>query len=227
VSRVSDKLRRHDIKEDRLVTWTFQGWDWIQNHVPIVLGALGAVAVLVLLGLYSASNARRAEADAGRTLAEASMNYWQGNYPRSIALSDQIIEAHGSTRAARDARRLKADSFVWQGEFGKAAELSRDYLKRNSRNTPLKTAVEQSLANALESDQKYAEAARIYEELAGKAPDRTTAADFYMGAARSYRAAAQNEDARRIYEKLASEYADTPYARDAEVAMGELLAQAK
>ncbi len=215
------------MKEDQLVTWSFQGWDWIQRNIRIVGGVLIALVLAIVASQFVSRSNARATAEANRTLAEASVTYWQGNYIRTIQLADQVLADYGQTGAANDARRMKADALFWQGDFDSSAMLYRAYLSKQRQDGPLRTAVQQSLAYALESKKDFAEAARLYEELAGKAPDRTATADFLLAAARSYAAANERDKARLLYERIAGEYKDTPFARDAEVALGELLAQSK
>jgi tetratricopeptide (TPR) repeat protein len=213
------------MKEDALVTWAFQAWDWVQKNVRIVLAVVGGI-VLLLGGLawYRSANAR-AEAEAGRILAEASTNYWQGSYSTTIQLTDQVIEGFGSTRAATDARRMKADALFWEGSFDSAATLYREVLDRDRRDSPVRTAVKQSLAFSLESAKKPDEAAKQYEELAADAPNRAIAADFYMSAARAHAAANHLDEAKKLYTKVATEYKDTNLSREADIALGELMAR--
>src|SRR5206468_11715252 len=100
------------------------------------------------------------------------------------------------------------------------------YLKHDPKDTDTGRAVEQSLAYALESVHDFAGAEPYYRELAENAPDRGMAADFYMAAARCLRAqSGHGAQALAIYGKVATEFKDTPAARDAEVAVGELTAQ--
>ena len=213
------------MKEDSLVTWAFQGWDWVQRNSRIVLGVVGGIILLVGgLAWYRSANAR-AEAEAGRILAEASTNYWQGSYPRTIQLADQVIEGFGTTRAATDARRMKGDALFWEGSFDSAATMYREVLDRDRRDSPVRTAVKQSLAYALESSNKADEAAKLYEELAAAAPNRSIAADMYMSAARAHTAAKHDDQAKKLYTKVATEYKDTNLAREADIALGELMAR--
>jgi TolA-binding protein len=119
---------------------------------------------------------------------------------------------------------MKADALFWTGSFDSAATLYREYLSKEKGDSPLHLAVQQSLAFTLESKKEFPAAAKEYEELATTAPDRSSAADFLMSAARSYRNANQPDKARALYEKVSNEYKDTTFGRDAEVELGEILA---
>ena len=213
------------MKEDALVTQAFRAGDWVQNNLRVVGIVLGAVILAALAAMWISKAQAKAEGDANRILAEASANYWQGGYTRTIQLADQVLEGYKTTKAANDARRMKGDALFWSGSFDSAATLYKDYLAHERSDTPVRLAVQQSLAFALESKRDFPAAATLYEELAVKAPDRASAADFLMSAARAYREASQPDKARALYKKVADEYQETPFARDAEVMLGELEAQ--
>lgn len=221
------RLTKQELKEDAFVEGVTDLWERIQSHLGLVLGVLGGIVVLAAGGyLWTQANEKR-ESEARTTLAEASTQYWSGNYPRTIQLADQVIGDAGGTRAAVDAMRMKADALFWSGAFDSAATLYRDVLKRESGDTPMRTAVQQSLAFALESKKDFPAAAALFEEIAAKAPDRTNAADFWLAAGRAWRNAGQKDKATAAFEKVATEYRETTFARDAEVALGELAGEAK
>jgi len=221
---VSDRLTKQELKEDAFVEGAYGAWDWLQQNRNLVLGAVGLVLVgFVGFALWRGQVAKQDEAARG-TLADASASYWSGDYVKTIQLADQVMNDAGGTPAAVDARRMKADALFWQGDFDSAATLYKDVLRAQPAGSPMHTAVEQSLAFALESSKDYAGAAKSYEAVAAQAPDRANAADFYLAAGRAHRLAGDAAKAKAMFEKVANEYKETTYARDAEVALGEMLA---
>ena len=220
------RLTKQEIKEDAFLEGIYDLWEKVRQNSGLVLGITGALVVIVA-GAFLWSRAQETrEAEARTVLAEASTNYWEGNYPRTVQLADQVMADAGGTHAALDAMRLKADALFWQGAFDSAATLYQDILARNRKDGPLRTAVKQSLAFALESNKDPAGAAALYEEIAAAAPDRTNAADFQIAAGRAWRAAGQADKARAAFTKVATDYRETTFARDAEVALGELEGEA-
>jgi len=220
---VSDRLTKQELKEDAFVDSAYSAWDWIRHNRNVVFGAVGVLVVAIGGGALWRNAMARKETAARSTLAEASASYWSGDYPKTIQLSDQVLAEAGGTGAAVDAKRMKADALFWQGSFDSAATLYGEVLRAQPSNTPMATAVEQSLAFALESNKEYAKAAGHYESVAQDAPDRANAADFWLAAARAHRLAGDTAKAQALYEKVVNEYRETPYARDAEVALGEML----
>jgi len=134
-----------------------------------------------------------------------------------------VLSDYRTSRAANDARRMKGDALFWSGSFDSAATLYKDYLSHAPSQSPVRLAVQQSLAFALESKRDFTGAAAMFEQLASTAPDRTSAADMYLCAGRAYSEAGQKDKARALYVKVTEEYKDAAsFERDAEVALGEL-----
>ena len=220
------RLTKQELKEDAFVTWVYDTTDRVQRNWVPVAAAVGVVVVLALGGfMWSRANQKK-EAEARTTLAEARTAYWSGNYVRTAQLADQVLADAGGTKAAIDAMRVKGDALFWQGAFDSAAMIYQDVLRKDRADSPMRTAVQQSLAFALESKRDFAGAAKLYEEVAAEAPDRTNAADFYMAAGRAHRGAGQADKAKAMFEKVANDYKETTFARDAEVALGELAGEA-
>jgi tetratricopeptide (TPR) repeat protein len=194
-------------------------WDRSGRIVLAVLGVLVAVGAVT----YFTMRARAAaEETASGKLAEANIFFWQGDYPRALALAKQVAEQHGSTRSGHDAHRLAADAAFWGGDFKNAIAEYRRYLDSDKKGL-LADAARRSLAYALESDKQYVEAANVYEQLIGKF-DRTSSAEFLVAAARCYRAAGKNDEAIKRLERLSDEYGDTPYIKTAQIDLAELKA---
>jgi tetratricopeptide (TPR) repeat protein len=197
-----------------------QSW-WIQ-HSKIVLGVLVAVAVIVGGVIFNQRTRSVQEGAAAGKLAEASVYYWQGDYPRSLELSKQIYNQYGSTPSGLEAHRLAGDAAFWSGDFKAAIVEYRRYLEH--MKTPLfADAARRSLAYALESDGQRLEAAKMYESLVGKF-DRTSSAEFLVAAARCYRGQGRPADALERLKRVDLEFGETSYANEARLEMGEMAA---
>jgi len=222
-TKTQQRSHHQELKEDALVTWSFQAWDKIQGNFRILGIAAGIVLAVILAVVWVGRAQTKAEGEANRVLAEASANYWQGGYSRAIQLSDQVMSDYKTTKAANDARRIKGDALFWSGSFDSAATLYKDYIAHASGSSPVRAAVEQSLAFALESKRDFAGAAAQFEKIAPTQPDRNSEADMLLCAGRSYAEAGQNDKARALYQRVADDYKDSPsLSHDAEVYLGEL-----
>jgi TolA-binding protein len=218
----SQQARRLDSEGAELLERASTWWTQYQRlAVGIVVG------VLVLGGgsvfYFRTRNAQEEEA-AGH-LAEATVLFWQGDYARSFDLAKQTYDRYGGTPSGIEAHRLAGDDAFWNGDFQTAVLEYRGYLDRVKTGL-LADAARRSLAYSLESSGQTLEAAKVYEELVGRL-DRTSSAEFLVGAARCYRQAGQPAEAIQRLERVEREFGDTFYGQQARIELGELRAAAR
>jgi tetratricopeptide (TPR) repeat protein len=190
--------------------------------------ALGVAGVVVVAGgvtfLYLRSQANTEEQAAGK-LAEANVMFWSGYYQQSLDRSRQVAQQFPNAPSGIEAHRLAGDDAYWLGDFKTASAEYRRYLDRVKTGL-LADAARRSLANALESDGQYKQAADGYELLVGKF-DRESSAEFLYGAARCYRRLNQPAEALRRLQRLVDEFGETAVANRARIAQAELSAQSR
>ncbi len=202
---------------DRLTSY----WNRFGRIALITLGVAAVVAVAAFLVQRSrAADERQAAA----RLAEASLQYWQNAYDRSLQGARQVAEQWPGTPSGVDALRLAGDSYFWMGNYKDASAQYESYLAKRKSGV-LADAVRRSLAYTLESNRQPKEAAAQYEALVGKF-DRESSAEFLYAAARCYLALNQPREAEARLKRLADEYGETTYAGRARVAQAELAAPA-
>ncbi len=191
---------------------------WRRAQKAILTGLAVAAALAVVVFFTLRARAEAASQAAGR-LAEASLEFWRGNYQNSLNLAQQVANQYGGTPAAQDALRLIGDDQYWIGNFKESINQYRKYLEHEKKGM-LADGVRRSLANALESDRQFAEAAKVYLELAQRL-DRESAVDCMMGAARCYRATGRIPEAAQIYRRVADEFGETSLAATARLYLAE------
>ena len=192
-------------------------WD---RYGRIVLGVLGALAVVGVGAFFYLRNRNAQEAAAAGRLAEASSLYWQGDYARSTEAAKQVVSQYGSTWSGNDAHRILGDNAFWSGDFKTAVAEYRRYAEKVPAGL-LQFAGKRSLAYALESDGQYAEAAKTFDDLVGKL-DRSSSGEFLMAAARCYQALDKPAEALSRLRRLEADYGETSYAQLARLKIAEL-----
>lgn len=220
------RLTRRQKEDPVLVGWVrFQ--DWVLENSRVILGVVGVAAALGIVTFLWMRTRADSEAKASGALAEASALYWRGDYGPLIQRANDIKREYGGTKAATEAERMLGDAYFWQGDFAKAKESYESYLKKTPASSQLRPGVERSMAQALESQKQYTQAAEIYERLAAADGPRDVRGELYYAAGRAWQEAGRLDKAKPVYQKLAAEFGDTPSAGDAEIALGELEAQGK
>ena len=209
-------------REDPLVIGWYRFQDWFVENVRTVAIVAGLLLIGVLAGVFWTRARADKEARANARLAEASVTYWRGDYPAVSELSQRIQQEFGGTAAATEVLRIEGDAFFWQGEFEKAIASYNSYLEKNRTPSLVRDGVRTNLAQAYESAGKPLEAARAYEELTRADAPRVVLAERALAAAHAFRAAGDTAKAVPLYRKVTTEYAETPSAREAEIALGEV-----
>jgi tetratricopeptide (TPR) repeat protein len=209
-------------REDPLVIAWYRIQEWLEENLRTVLIVAGLVALGVIAGVFWTRQRADKEARGNARLAETSVTYWRGDYPRVGQLSEQLKREFPGTTAAVEVLRIEGDAHFWQGDFEKAAASYNEYLQKNRTPSVVRDGVRMNLAQAYESAGKPAEAAKLYEELSRVEAPRTVVAERALAAAHAYRAAGDTAKAMPLLRRVATDFAETPSARDAEVALGEL-----
>ena len=211
-------------------------WDRYGRVTLAVLGVVAVAGVGALLYLRARSVT---ESKASGQLAQGEIMFWQGYYARSTEVAQQVIKQFPGTESASEAHRLAGDDAYWLDppDFKKSVAEYRLYLKHRERGL-LADAARRSLANALESEAGvlqvqghpaeavplFREAADTYESLVGRFPDRETAAEFLLAAARCYRRIGQPQEAARRLERVTGEFGETQMANRARIELAEVTA---
>jgi tetratricopeptide (TPR) repeat protein len=209
-------------REDPLVIGWYRLQDWMVENVR----AVAIVAAIVVGGVIAGVLWSRARADkearGNARLAEASVTYWRNDYPRVGQLSAQIQREFSGTSAAVEVLRIEGDALFWQGEFQKAADSYNAYLQKNRTPSLVRNGVRANLAQAYESAGKPAEAAKLYDELSRDDAPRTVLSERALAAAQAYHAAGDTARSLALFRRVTAEFAETPSAREAEIALGEI-----
>lgn len=192
-------------------------WD---RYGRIVLVGLVAIAAIAGASYFVLQSKARQDNTASEKLAEANNLFWQGDYARSRTTAQEVSKQYGGTPSGIDALRIAGDDAYWKGEWKESIKDYREYLKRNGSG-PVADAVRRSLAYALESDKQYAEAAKLYDQLAG-AFDRESTGEFLASSARCYMALSKPDEAKRRLQRLVDEFGETSYASPARLLLGQL-----
>lgn len=186
----------------------------------LALGVLGGI-VVIGVGFYFTSQANeRRENEASVRLAEANNLFWQGDYDRSLTMSEEISKQYGGTRSGTDALRIAGDNAYWKGDWKASIAHYRNYLAKNSTGL-VADAVRRSLAYAYESDGQLGEAVKLYDQLIGRF-ERESSAEFLFAASRCYEAMGKRDEALKRVQRIVNEFGETSYAMQARVRVAEL-----
>ena len=195
-----------------------------ERYGRIILGALVAVVAVAAVAYFTIRSNATQEVSASEKLAQANALFWQGDYDRSKSIADETAKQYGGTPSGIDARRISGDNAYWRGNWKDAITQYKAYLGKSGSGL-MGSVVRRSLAYAYESDKQQAEAAKLYDGLAGVF-DRESSAEFLAASARCHEALGNKAEAVKRLQRLTDEFGETSYASRARVKLAELSASA-
>jgi len=207
--RPRKRITKREIKEDALVTAYFRVQKFIRKYNRqlnigfVIVVLIGVVSVLMV------RSKKKAELAASGKLGIAEQFYYAPDYGRAIDELIQIVNTYSGTNAAGKAAFFLANVYFATEDYGNAERYYRMYLDDYSNSTLFSASSLAGIAACLESQNRYAEAARLYEKAGGKYPDFFEAPFFLKDAGRCYGMAGNREKSKEMYQYIIERYPES------------------
>lgn len=193
---------------------------WIAAHRRIVTWIVAALAVGVVLLVWTLSSNRRSEGIASRQLQGARYAFESQNLPLAASELSRIIENYSGTRAAQESRLLLGQVRLQQGQPQQAVESLRDFAPRASEAYAAQAYG--LLGASYENLGRSREAAEAYETGADEARLDFLKAQMLIDAGRAWAAAGDTTRAVGAYRRIVDQLSKTASVTEAKVRLGEL-----
>ncbi len=210
------RVKKRELKEDKLVTTYFQARDYFETHSGNILKIGGAAVLIIVLAVFWIRSKSNAEYQASYELGVALMVSQQAD---PAAVSDQfaqIADRYAGTAAGNEALLYAAQTKLVAGQTEEALEAYETYLKKGRKEKYLFPAALAGKAACLENLGRFREAAEAYLAAAAARKDLFIAPRYHLDAARCFRLAGEPERAQEQYNLVKTRYADTPFSQEAE-----------
>jgi len=209
--------RRHELREDTVVTFYARALGYFENNRNTVFGVAGGIVLIVLAFLgYSwmqSSNNDKALSQ----MAVAVQKYEAGEFQASLDGDAsflgmiEIADSYGSTNSGNLAKFYAADALFRVGDMERALEYFESFSKGSDYLGASAYAGEAAI-HELNGDQKkagdlFVRAATVFES-------EITSPMYFENAARSYAAAGDKGKARSAYESIRDDYPNSQAARN-------------
>lgn len=215
------RFRRKDLKRPDVFLSTSQRiLEWaVVNQRHLLIGAGAVLAVLVVLGAISMSNAARRR-QANEELANALAPLREENYPDAATRLRTVADTWSSTAVGKLARLYAADAQLEAGNPDLAANDLNAVLADPPPAEYLEQQAALNLGYSLEQKQDYAGAAENYAKAAGlRGPYREIA---LMREGRMREQLGDTERAVKTYEAFLRDFPDTANASLVEARLRDL-----
>lgn len=216
------KITKKQIKEDPLVTYYFKSVDFMRAHSQkIMIGVIAVFAIIILLVMF-ANSKKSAELGASEQLARANGELSQRRSQEAIDILLLLVDNYSGTKSAARGVYVLASTYFDMGEYEKSQLYFEKFIDDNDGDPILKSAAFTGLASSLEQQNKFLEAAKIYEKGAKKFENNFNAAQQLMHAARCYTNANQIAQARNCYQLVLDKHSESGQKNDAELFLARL-----
>jgi tetratricopeptide (TPR) repeat protein len=217
--------RKHELREDRVVTFYARMLGLIENNKKAVYGLLaGVVVVLAMIFGFSYVQSNR-NAEATQMMAQAVSRYEQGDYAAAIDGDMsftgllEIADDYGSTKAGNLARFYAADALYRLGDVDRALPLFEAYDKGENYLGASALAGEAAI---YESRGDHETAAERYRRAANIFVSKITSPNYLQKAAREFQLAGNPDSARDAYEQIRDDFPESSEAQNVDYYLAQL-----
>lgn len=197
--------------------------DWGRANAAKIAGVVGAV-VIVLGGAALWRSSASTKATRGeRAFFEAQAPLAAGNVGAAQQQLRQVAQRYGGTAGGTQAQLLLAQTLYDQGKYQEGLDV---LANASGGPDPMRSSVDLLSAVGYEGLGKYDEAAKRYEQAAGKAPTPMAKASLMGDQARALQSGGKNADALRVWEEIVKQQL-AGMSDEARVRAGELRASTK
>lgn len=217
--------RRHELREDKVVTFYTRVLGFIENNRNLVYGLLiGAVVIVALFFGYSYMQSNR-NSEALALMSTAVAKYEAGEYDAaldgdmSFAGLLEVAEDFGNTTSGNLARFYAADASFRTGRLDRALEFFQSYDKGANFLGASALAGEAAI---YETNDDHPAAADLYLRAANLFTSAVTSPDYLQKAAREYQVAGENAAARRVYLRLQEDFPTSSEAQNVDYFLAQI-----
>ena len=216
------RLTRREIKEDKLVTYTYKVTDFLNKNSKLVTGVGVAIVLIAIVAVMMVRSKKQAEQLASAKMAEAMIYYDQMNYDKAIPLFKDVIDKYDGTKSAGFATFYLANSYFNKKEYDKAKTYYKKYLDDYGDDDLMASSSLAGIASCLDAQGKTEAAAQKFLEAAHKYPRVFSAPDNLFNAALAYQKLGQKDKARTILEEIRKKYPKAYIKDDVEMLLAKL-----
>lgn len=209
------RIRKKDLKEDKLVTLYFQAREWVEKHINYILGGAAGL-LIILLGLFLLTYLNgKAERSAGIEFSQASKLYQASDYRNAVTQFSHIVDRYGRTSSGKLARYYLAQSLYKTDDYAAAQRQFKKFSSVFSAEDHLRTSALAGVAACLEEQGKYTQAAKQYQAIVKKYEDAPLAPYYLIRAARCCELSNDKAKAKELYKQLITQYPESREKDDA------------
>jgi tetratricopeptide (TPR) repeat protein len=195
--------------------------DWVQENTSSVLVVVGAVVLLAVAIWFFTSRSEQQREAAYELLGRAEMELRTGQLQVAAIDFQKVLDDFGGSPAAKLACFKLANTYFQQGDYVKAEEYYRKYLKDYLIDEISRYSAMEGIAASLAGQGRFQEAAEQYLEVAGRNPNSVTYELNLFHAVENAVKAGDGQTAREAFALLEEKGITSEHYRTAKIIMIE------
>ncbi len=207
-AKTKGKLTKKELKQDKLVEFTFRAETFYHKNKTWVIGALSALAVIVLAVVFYNSSQKSSRLEQSYQLTMAKMNYGSGKLEEAKQ-GFQTVKTQFSGNVAGEAQYFLGRIDFEQGDYPAAENEFSTYLKDYSVDNALDAASLSGLAAAQEAQGKLDQALETYTKVADKYSSVAFAPQALQNVARLAQKLDQPDKAKQALQRIVDNYPES------------------
>ena len=217
--------RRHELREDKVVTAYARALNVFEGNPTMVYGVLGAIVLVVALFLGYNWNQNRQNETAMAEMAVAVQKYENAEYTASLegdasfAGMVEIADRFGGTASGNLAHYYAGDAFFRTGDLDNALAHFESYSK-DANYLGASAFAGEAAVHELKGDHEragdlFSRAARVFQS-------DITSPIYLESAARAYTTAGASRKAKEAYEAIQDDFPDSASARNVDFFIAQI-----
>jgi tetratricopeptide (TPR) repeat protein len=216
------RITKHMMKEDKLVTATFQLSEWIQKNTKKILRVAGViVAVGIVIFIIISTRARRNE-KSYQLLSQATLEFRVGQLNQAVSNLETVVNQYAGTKAASQATFLLANIYFYNGQLDQAISTFEKF-KDKYKDDPLLLASSLSgIAQCYLEKREFMRAGAFFSQAFESDSQGVLAANYLLSSGFSYSQGKDLEKAKSSYQKIVEFFPNSQEAVKAKKELAEI-----
>ena len=209
------RITKKELKEDEFVTRAVQVSEYIQGNYPKVLAAIGALVIVILIGVFIRDEINRGVKESVEAFGAARVTMMSGNIEEALRLAEGVVSDYAGKPAASHATLFLGDVNFGQQEWARARSHYETYLAEYGSEGPVGYGAWTGVAACLEELGNVSEAGNKYLAYVDRHATSAFAPIALSEAARCFNATGDAEKAEGTLRRILDEYPESVVARSA------------
>lgn len=220
--RARKKITKQQLKEDKLVTYTFKTQQFFEENWKRLATIVVGVLVIAALAVIYINSKKKAAYDASFELSVAEIKYMNGDYQSAIPELQRISDNYSGSSSAGVAVFYLANSYFFTNNYENAEVYYKKYINDYGDDPDLTCSSYSGLGAVFENRNNFQEAANNYMEAAEKFPENFQTPKCLLDAARCLKETSNTQKAVEILNRIINDYPNASIIRDANILLASL-----